>query len=338
MAKETYDPIFGNADNAADKETALSADSGNTSGANAASTDGYADRTSAQEGAANTPSPEKPSVLISLIKGLCYFVAFYAAQFVTGMLMGIVFGTQKSMEDMAAGAAPSPDALAEYINEALNKNANLLVIVYTVILLLFLLIFFAIRRKKFLQEVRLKKISAKSVPALLILPVGLVLFVNGALNLLPAEWLSSYAESSASLLGMSAFGLALLSNAVCAPLSEEITFRGLMLSRFDRAIPKWVGILLTSFIFGLVHGQIIWICYATLLGVVFGLVAEHEGTILASLILHVIFNLLGTILSYSGLSFTPVILIAALLIGLVLTALGFYLLFRNPAKRTPEMI
>lgn len=271
----------------------------------------------------------KPSPLIPIIAGLCYFVLFFGAQYVASFLMSIVYGVQKSLEDAENGIVTSPQELSEYLTATLTANANLLVIFYTVLLMLVLFLLFSIRRKNFFREIHLKKLPQGSLPAVLILPVGLALLINSVLNLLPAAWINDYAESSASLLGMSAFWIALLSNAVCAPLSEEFTFRGLMLTRFNQTLPKWAGILLTSLIFGLVHGQILWICYAALLGIVFGFVAEYEGTILASLILHSIFNLIGTCISYLDLPGSPMIFISAGVIGFVITAFGFYLLLRK---------
>lgn len=282
--------------------------------------------------------PQKPSILIQLIKGLCYFVAFFAAQYVASFILATIFSAQQAAEWASAGHAITQEELQSFITAKLLENSNLLVIVYTIILMLFLLIFFAIRRKNFLQEIHAKKLPKGSLPALLVLPIGLALLINSVLNLLPEAWISDYAESSAPLLGMSAAWIAMLSNAICAPLSEEITFRGLMLSRFNKALPRWAGILLTSIIFGLVHGQVIWIFYATIMGLIFGFVAEYEGTILASLILHCIFNLIGTGTSYLGLPASAELFIIMAIAGLILTALGLFLLLRRSVKPAENAI
>ena len=52
--------------------------------------------------------------------------------------------------------------------------------------------------------------------------------------------------------------------------------------------------VLSSLVFGLLHGQLLWIAYAFIMGVVLTLVFERTGTLWASIVVHVTFNLVGT--------------------------------------------
>ena len=50
------------------------------------------------------------------------------------------------------------------------------------------------------------------------------------------------------------------------PLAEELTFRGVIQTRLERAMPPWLALVLQAAIFGLVHGTPIQMVYAFLMG------------------------------------------------------------------------
>ncbi len=83
----------------------------------------------------------------------------------------------------------------------------------------------------------------------------------------------------------------LLSVAIFAPLVEELIFRGLVLSRLRKAMPAWLAVLLQGLVFGFVHGQLVWIVYATLFGLLLGYVRLRADSLKASILLHMGFNL-----------------------------------------------
>ena len=104
------------------------------------------------------------------------------------------------------------------------------------------------------------------IPLLIVLGFSLNMFVSLAFDILPIpeDVMNDYADKS-SMLGETTM-LSVLATAIFAPLSEELIFRGMMISRLRRALPAWAAALIPSVIFGLIHGQIIWISYAFLLG------------------------------------------------------------------------
>ena len=76
----------------------------------------------------------------------------------------------------------------------------------------------------------------------------------------PQAWIDSYEASSSELLGN--VGIALwIAVVIMAPLVEELTFRGFMYTRLKQGMPKWIAVVLTSLVFGIVHGTIIWAIY-----------------------------------------------------------------------------
>ncbi|MBP5669504.1 MAG: CPBP family intramembrane metalloprotease [Lachnospiraceae bacterium] len=245
-------------------------------------------------------TPKKANPFVQLIKGLAYFLFFLAAQVIATFVLMIYYGIQKSMEYIAAGSQPAEHAreMSEYMQSQTLGNTNVLFLINALFLFLPLLIWFAIRKKNFFVETRMRKFSPKHLPILLLITLGIGLFVNSALNLLPTSWIASYSQDS-SFAGEGTLIGSLVAQAIIAPLTEEITFRGLMLSRFNKGLPAWIGIVISSGLFGVMHGNPIWFVYAALLGVVFCLIANRTNSILSTIIIHALFNSLGTVLAYA---------------------------------------
>ena len=76
--------------------------------------------------------------------------------------------------------------------------------------------------------------------------------------------------------------------AVC----EELAFRGFILSGFRHMGHKWRAIIYSALLFGLAHGILQQSLIACLLGVVLGWLAVQSGSILPSIMFHVVHNTL----------------------------------------------
>jgi membrane protease YdiL (CAAX protease family) len=96
--------------------------------------------------------------------------------------------------------------------------------------------------------------------------------------------------------------LAFATLVILAPLAEEILFRGYLFGKLRKYIPAWAAILLTSILFGLIHGQ--WNVGVDVfaLSLVLCTLREITGSIWAGVLLHMMKN-----------------------------GLAFYLLFINPS-------
>lgn len=86
------------------------------------------------------------------------------------------------------------------------------------------------------------------------------------------------------------YGLAFVTLIVVAPLAEEILFRGFLYGKLRRHLPVWVSILVTSLLFGVVHGQ--WNVGVDVfaLSVVLCVLRETTGSIWAGVLLHMLKN------------------------------------------------
>lgn len=84
--------------------------------------------------------------------------------------------------------------------------------------------------------------------------------------------------------------------AVAAPIFEEILFRGFLLASLTRYVPAWGAIALSALIFGIVHLSLSEVLPLTVLGMVLGFVYVRSRNLLASMLLHGLWNS-GTLLS-----------------------------------------
>lgn len=81
-----------------------------------------------------------------------------------------------------------------------------------------------------------------------------------------------------------------LTAAVAAPLFEEFMFRGFLLPSLTRYVPVWAAIGISSLIFGVAHLSLSEIIPLTTLGIILGVVYTRTRNLLASMLLHSLWN------------------------------------------------
>lgn len=84
--------------------------------------------------------------------------------------------------------------------------------------------------------------------------------------------------------------LAFITLIIVAPIAEETLFRGYLYGKLRKTLPAWVAMLITSILFGLVHGQ--WNVGVDVfaLSMVLCCLREVTGNIWAGMLLHMIKN------------------------------------------------
>ena len=209
------------------------------------------------------------------------------------------FVVMPGIDPSALTGADYDSMLIEFQNKAaeivMNYSMHLTLVSGVLAALTFIIIAKA-RRRKFLDDLGVKKLPANLIPVLILLGASLNIFVSLALNLIPfpQEWIDSYTES-ASQLSNGGLIVSTIVTVITAPIVEEMTFRGYMYKGLKTGMPMFAAMLISSWVFGLVHGEVIWVIYASLLGLVFTWTTEKCGSLLASMIVHMTFNLFGVL-------------------------------------------
>ena len=78
------------------------------------------------------------------------------------------------------------------------------------------------------------------------------------------------------------------------PVTEEITFRGVIFGQLRRAFGPWVSVFISALIFGVMHGISVHIGYAIACGIIIAACYHMTDNILAPILLHSIFNIFGS--------------------------------------------
>ncbi|WP_026497787.1 CPBP family intramembrane glutamic endopeptidase [Butyrivibrio sp. WCD2001] len=96
---------------------------------------------------------------------------------------------------------------------------------------------------------------------------------------------------SSTLTNMS-LPMVFLLSVVLAPIFEEIMFRYAVIG-YCRRYGEWNAIIISAFIFGLIHTNVFQFFYAFALGIVFGYVYIYTRKLIYTIIMHCTFNFFG---------------------------------------------
>ena len=201
---------------------------------------------------------------------------------------------KQGIESQVSDKGINSDLLIEEGTNFILYNNNAIILISGIITLLFLWLFFKIRKKRLITEAYIVKIDSSKVIPVVLSGLLFALFVSTAISLLPIpeSLLESYLQSAEGIVSGSLI-IILISIVIIAPIVEEIVFRGLILSRLNKVMNTTVALIISSLIFAILHGHILWVTYAFVLGVLFGIIAIKTGSTLPTIIFHMSFNLAG---------------------------------------------
>lgn len=171
------------------------------------------------------------------------------------------------------------------------------VFVYAVLIL----VFFTIYKLVFAKDKAEAKLSLNPTYSVKCLVVGVGVSGVSLLWIMLAEQLPALKDSLNAMnmgnenIGGGSFLGAVVVAVIGAPLIEEIVFRGIVFRSLRRVSPPWVAILVSSVLFGLYHMNTVQIVYATLMGLVAGIIYEKSNNLLFPILVHVANNLVAAI-------------------------------------------
>ncbi len=200
---------------------------------------------------------------------------------------------------------------------------------------------FALRKQKIKKTLRLKVPKPIVWPAAFLLGISSAGVVNGLLNLvlnllwsflekLVPDLDTVLQEQDSMMSGPLVFTV--LSVVILAPILEEFLLRGVVHTRLRKIMPIWAATLLSSAIFGALHGNVMQFIYTFLLALLLALTFERTDSIFTPILIHFGFNLTGLIVP-ELLGDEPSYLVLAIMaaVGAVGTVV-FTLLICGPGK------
>jgi membrane protease YdiL (CAAX protease family) len=148
------------------------------------------------------------------------------------------------------------------------------------------IIYFIITKSSIKNTLHFKKVSATNV----FLAIGLAIFIQpimSLINLISQLFVKNYMMDYVDDMMAMPFWLLLLIMAVTPAITEEITFRGIVLRNYQNQTVI-ATCLMNGFLFGVFHGNLNQFAYAFFLGAIFCYVAHLTGSIIPSMIMHFI--------------------------------------------------
>ena len=242
------------------------------------------------------------SVLVPLAVFFVFMIVNYTVQF--------VFSVALSSYTAINNPNLPFSELKSKATDLIYKNISLM---YLTISAVFLLIFVIVqKRTKFSNIINLEykkpPFSIALMSILLGTFVGVVsnIGVNMMTKWLPESWIEGNKESVESFQGGNEF-IMLLAVMICAPIVEELIFRGFIYSALKKifnVIPKVqtektgivsmiVSAIITSVLFGLYHGNILQALYTGILSLFMVWIFEMSGSLISSVLVHCMFNFSG---------------------------------------------
>ncbi|MBQ7094092.1 MAG: CPBP family intramembrane metalloprotease [Clostridia bacterium] len=235
---------------------------------------------------------------------LCFLplIAFIAIQVVLGLIGGIgagfVAGFEAGMKGMGNDVVYITQRTQEMIaivNPIVICACHVLAVVIGCIW-----VYYAFGKKKPGNPV--KTFSWMTLLVIVLCAIGLQYGSSAALGIvdkISPALMESYNQLMESA-GLSSMNVLTLIASVClAPIGEELLFRGVTLRYAKNAgLRFWVANIIQAVCFGIAHLNIVQGCYAFVLGIVLGYLYEKYNSLYVPILVHFVFNLLGTVVSY----------------------------------------
>ncbi|MBO5287470.1 MAG: CPBP family intramembrane metalloprotease [Clostridia bacterium] len=219
------------------------------------------------------------SVLIAVLKAFGFFAIWFAMQTAVSMIFTIIYTlTHQGLSE-------------EAIIEAVTSLAMEMTLLANALTLICFILIYKLRGRSLFEKIESNKIAPRNYIQSLLLGVSAMFTVSLIIASIPfpEDWLKALNDNNEIILNASGF-IMFLTTVVCAPILEEILFRGLMLRTLKDVMPPWLAILISAVAFGLAHANPIGIIYASIFGAVLGWAYIKFNSIIPCIIIHAAYN------------------------------------------------
>lgn len=225
-------------------------------------------------------------------KSALYLLSFLGIQMVVSFVSGIILSVRLMLEN-------GVDAVneAQYIESftaKLTEYTTFITLISNILALAIIWLFFKIRKKKLSGEIQLNKCPVKSVLAAGLFGIGFGVVLNVLISIIPfSESMQNSFTDSYSALSAGNAVISFISVAILAPIVEEVFFRGLIYTRLKSGMNKIAAAVISSLLFGVMHGEIIWMLIGFMSGLALVWIFEKTRSLLGCIAVHIANNTLS---------------------------------------------
>lgn len=236
----------------------------------------------------------------SLVKAIGYFAIYLGVQTTVSFVYSFFGVIPIVVKYIVMGAdLQNSDVLDQYMGDITQftlESTMPVTVISGILTVVVVWLMTLVEKESITETLSLRKLSLNIVPPIVLLGMGLNVLTGVFLSVLPEEWLGAY-ETSSSVLFESGFAVMVLATAVVAPVVEEIIFRGLAYTCMKKGMPSVVAMIFASALFGVAHGQPVWMLYTFVFGMVLVWVFERTKSLYACILLHFGYNVCAVFLS-----------------------------------------
>ena len=250
----------------------------------------------------------------NILKSGVSFILYFVLQCVAmmGMLVYEIVSGSVTLTNLE-----NPDLMVEELTEVLYKVSVPSLIIGAIMFFVIFILYKIIRKHPFdFKKIELNKLLFFTCVGFL-LNVVITTVVNGIGILLPQEMIDALNTSTDAALTGQPFVLILLGTGILVPILEELVFRYGICGTMARK-NAIAAIIVSSLVFGIVHGNLIQGTYATVLGLVFGFVYLKTKNIWYPAIMHMAINSSTVVVSYLEMPWLYAVLAVASIVGIII--------------------
>lgn len=130
-----------------------------------------------------------------------------------------------------------------------------------------------------------------------LLGVGACLTVNILISLSGLPLISKSYQELSNLIYSGNVIFEIITAGIIVPIAEELIFRGVLFKRLSYVTSTRLAVLISSLIFGVMHGNLVQFVYASVLGAIMCFVYIRCKNILAPILFHIFANTFSVLLS-----------------------------------------
>lgn len=275
--------------------------------------------------------------LKSIGAALAYLILYFLIIFLVAFGLMIYKGFSLALE------SPFMDleARAEAMAASVISNIIPLTILSNLICFFTLLLITKLRKKTLKERLDLAPAPLRSLWPLLVIGITLNLLLELILIFLPIPE-SAMADYEVAVSGINQFSvLGAVLSVIVAPIFEEVLLRGYIMKTLQKGFPTFLAVIIQAVIFGLLHTQIIWIVYASLVGVLLGLIKIRYQSLYPCVLLHFAFNasnyLIIPLMTWAGNSVLGIIGLMILAVAITIF-MGKLILERTQSVKEPSAV
>ena len=270
--------------------------------------------------------------IVSLFFPVLYWLLLQVIPFIYGIIYGISYGISHG-----GGGSVDKDVLTQKLSDALTSNWLYITLAAVVVFFLIVFIVFKVRHQNFMKRIWFNPMPKQTFLFVAILAIG-VCFADNLFNfILPQSWLTQYTSTASSEFEAKGLILAIIITGLIVPITEESAFRGLMVTRLYGRMSSWLVVVISGLAFALYHalGSVSQAISIVPVGVILCLVFLWTKSILATILIHMINNIINVLImgipalsTFNANSVSTLNLIVSI-VGLAITVIMMVIIYKR---------